>query len=488
MPNDAAASTASPKLTILDWIAIAALLSLVGCLNWQFKSAIIDDSYIYLRVADNILHGHGWVFNPGERVNPCTSSPFTILVVFLRLLFSSPVATLLTAYTLGLIALCGIQYFALRTESRALAFAVAVASVCEPVLFHSVGMETTLFLTCILGAAWAYQKDAQMICGGLCALAAMNRPEGLALIIGISALHAIWKRQSLKKSQLAFLAVLVPWLIFSRLYFGSFVSNSISAKAAQVQLGVLNFHMSWGGTLLQRMWIPPATIMIAIAGAIVAISRLRKGNSFSAIVILFGFVHAITYTVLQAPFNYRWYYAPTNLSINMAGLLAFFWILEKIRSRIKAGSSGPDLLWPATSLVAGLLLISRLGAAPYEVPEPYVSDEYVTVGKWIKSHSSETDRVACVEIGYLGYVTQRRIVDVYGLIHPQALSSIWNLELTWWFDSANPPEFVVRHRSPWPGEPGPNWGPLWSKFLREYRYAMRIGPVLVFRRLPNQAM
>lgn len=483
MPKDDTASVASPKFVTLDWIAIAALLSLVACLSWQFASAIIDDGYIYLRVADNILQGRGWVFNPGDRVNPCTSSPYTILVVLLRLVFSSPVATLLTAYTLGVIALCGIQYFALRSEGRALAFAVAVASVCEPVLFHSVGMETTLFLTCVLGAAWAYQKDAQVVCGGLCALAAMNRPEGLALIVGISALHAIWKRQSLKTAQLAFLAVLVPWLCFSRLYFGSFVSNSISAKAAQVQLGLLNFHMSWGGMLLHRMWIPPATILLAIAGAIVAIFKLRKTNSFPAIVILFGFVHTITYTVLQAPFNYRWYYAPTNLSINMAGLLAIFWILEKIRTRIKTDSSARDWLWPTTSLVAGLLLISRMGAMPFEVPEPYVSDEYVTVGKWIRSHSLETDRVACVEIGYLGYVTQRPIVDVYGLIHPQALSSIWNLELTWWFDSENPPEFVVRHRSPWPGEPGPNWGPLWSIFLKKYRAAIRIGTVVVFHRV-----
>lgn len=467
---------------------MAVLFAMVGWLTWQFRNAIIDDGYIYLRVAENIVNGHGWVFNLGERVNPCTSSPFTILLVVIRFFCSSPVVTLLTAYSSGLIAIFTIQYLALRGESRALAFAIAAASVLEPLLFRSVGMETTLFLTCILGAAWAYQKNAMVLCGTLSALAAMNRPEGLALIVLISGIHAFRKRESTKKAQLAFLAILLPWLIFSHLYFGALVSNSISAKAAQASLGVLNFHMSWGQMLLHRMWYPPVTILPAILGACLAVLNIRKGNCYAAIVILFGFIQIAAYTILRAPFNYRWYFAPANLAINMAVLIAFFRMLGGLRVWVRRNRSLPDAdsgrIWTTASVVAGLLLVSRLGAVPFEVPEPYDSDaEYITAGRWIRNHSSEKDRVACVEIGYLGYVTQRPIIDVYGLIHPEALPAIQNLDLTWWFNPANPPEFIVRHRSPWPGEPGPNWGPLWSTFLQQYRPVIRIGRLLVFRKV-----
>lgn len=464
-----------------DWLAVAALLGLALVLLSNFRFAAIDDSYIYLRVADNILHGNGWVFNIGERVNACTSPLYTMLLALIRVFVHSPDVALVACYGIGLIAIVLIQYVALRAENRALAFAMAVVSVTDSILFHSIAMETTLFLSCILAAAWAYQKNAYALCGMFCAFSALNRPEGLALIFIISAIHAYRTRAGLLRAQITFAAVLLPWLIFSRLYFGHFLSNSISAKAAQSAMGAIFFHMNWGAMLVYRMLLPWVTIPLALAGAFLAIRRIKDGFVYFAIPVLFGIVQIAAYAIFRAPFNYRWYYAPADLAINMCVVLAIYSGWHLLQERVASAADSP--VWAGVFVVAVLLLLTRLGAAPFELPRPYESEEnYTAIGNWIKANSSSDDRVACMEIGYVGYFSQRRILDIAGLIHPQALKEVKRLNLLWWFDPQNLPEFIVVHRIPWPGEPDPRWGTLWQTFKAQYTSVYEKGPVLVFRR------
>ena len=40
-----------------------------------------DDAYISFRYADNLVNGHGLVFNPGERVEGITNLLWTVLFV-----------------------------------------------------------------------------------------------------------------------------------------------------------------------------------------------------------------------------------------------------------------------------------------------------------------------------------------------------------------------------------------------------------------------
>ena len=131
MPESAIAPAERTRLQAVDGFALIALLGVVLSLSWLFRDSIIDDGYIYLRVVDNILAGHGWVFNVGERVNPCTSIPYTLLLALIRLLCRSPIATILTGFGMGMLGMSWIQYWAFHEWNRALGFAIALASVCD---------------------------------------------------------------------------------------------------------------------------------------------------------------------------------------------------------------------------------------------------------------------------------------------------------------------------------------------------------------------
>lgn len=482
MRETAIAPAERTRLQAVDGFALIALLGVVLSLSWLFRDSIIDDGYIYLRVVDNILAGHGWVFNAGERVNPCTSIPYTLLLALIRLFCRSPITTILTGFGIGLLGLSCIQYWAFRGWDRTLGFVIALVSIWEPILFRSVGMETTVFLACVVGSALAFQRKAQWTCGVLSGLAALNRPEGLALIVLLSILQAIGKRGSFKSAQIGFLAAVIPWLVFSQLYFGSLMSNSILAKAEQVQVASMAFHTSWGIVFLHRMWIPVITLILSAIGVAVALSDIRKGRFYGAIVILFGLIQAMAYAILRAPFNYRWYFAPANLAINMSVIFAGAFLMDRLRARFQPPQGSSASLWNLGTALACLLLVSRLGAAPFEVPSPYESQNYVMIGRWIDNHTSPNENVACMEIGYIGFYSQRPIVDMAGLIHPQSLGALRNLDLSWWFNTTNPPAMVLIHAPIWPGEPSPYWGPLWKTFGQKYHRVLRIGSVAVYHR------
>src|SRR5262245_65582120 len=52
-------------------VAVVSSLVLVVHALWfrgLFRGNAVDDAYISFRYGDNLVHGHGLVFNPGERV------------------------------------------------------------------------------------------------------------------------------------------------------------------------------------------------------------------------------------------------------------------------------------------------------------------------------------------------------------------------------------------------------------------------------------
>lgn len=62
-------ANATPPTRTISLACIAILLVVHGL--WfahLFSGLAVDDAYISFRYATNLIHGHGLVFNPGERV------------------------------------------------------------------------------------------------------------------------------------------------------------------------------------------------------------------------------------------------------------------------------------------------------------------------------------------------------------------------------------------------------------------------------------
>jgi hypothetical protein len=51
-------------------------------------------------------------------------------------------------------------------------------------------------------------------------------------------------------------------------------------------------------------------------------------------------------------------------------------------------------------------------------------ESYRAAGEWIRAHSTPEDDVAALEVGTLAYFAERRVVDLLGLVSPEAIARV----------------------------------------------------------------
>src|SRR5262249_34387502 len=80
---------------------------------------------------------------------------------------------------------------------------------------------------------------------------------------------------------------------------------------------------------------------------------------------------------------------------------------------------------PAVRLPASALLVVLCGVVAYAMArgEQTIEDRVrIPLALWLKAHSRPTDRIMLEPIGYIGYYSQRPILDVVGRVTPQVLA------------------------------------------------------------------
>lgn len=444
----------SPHRRLIDALTIAVFVVLIAGLGRMLLPALVDDSFIYLRIAANIVHGDGWVYNVGENANAATSVLYTLLVVATGALTGFDAHTLAIAYSVTLFSLLAVQYFAWReSDGWIVAVTIALGSGLSARLLGSFGMECALLLTLVSATALAFRHYGDNWRVGLLAgLTALTRPEGI-IVLGVIGLIVLAHRRIAWRSLGVAILTVLPWLLFATMVFGSPLSQTAAVKAAQRHYGwwATQPDFAIGFVLQPRFaWL---TVALAFAGLAIAWSRSRKHDAFAIICIGFGIVQVLGYQYLGAPLGYDWYFAPGNFAVDLAILLAGISAVRFVAARQRS----PAVSQAVTTIgaIALLFVISRIGMAPGLVPGVYgLSAQYRVGAEWLRTHARPEDSVAATEIGYIGWYSGLRVLDIHGLIHPQALQALRERNLHWWYDRGERPRFVVTHIPPWHGEPG----------------------------------
>ena len=173
-------SSLAPRVALFLLAVLARLLP---------GSRTIDDAFITFRYARNLLAGQGFVFNPGEAVLGTTTPLYTLLMAGLGALFGGVQAdfpsialvvnALADAITCLLLWEIGKRLHLSRTGYLAgLLWAVAAFSVT----FAIGGLETSVYVLLLTGAAWAFLAEKRKLTALLGALALLTRPDALILL------------------------------------------------------------------------------------------------------------------------------------------------------------------------------------------------------------------------------------------------------------------------------------------------------------------
>jgi len=413
----------------------------------------VDDAYITFRYARNIVEGRGFVYNPGEHMLGTTTPLYTLLLAGLALVTGSrdfPVLALAfnalaSAASVGLLYALGRRFADHWAPAAATALLWAVAP--YSVTFAIGGMETDLTVALLLACCYAHVTDRPCAMAVCSALALLVRPD-TAILLGLLwldlALTCLSKRQliALFREGLIMLALLIPWLIFGTLYFGSPLTASIAAKSVTYRLlpmeGAVRLLQHYATPFFEHKFLPPVGVfsVFALYCGLCALGSLRacRRDRRSWPLIAYPFVYFAVFAMAN-PLLFRWYLSPPlpfYFLLILTGIWTLAYDLGCSFSKLRA-----ETLKPETSALAvlSLFIIAALALTinAWDLHPDHGPDRPAPEMAWFKlellyaraaeivlSHAGPGDTLCAGDIGVLGYHTRMPILDTVGLVTPES--------------------------------------------------------------------
>jgi hypothetical protein len=446
------------SLLIIIALVLASLFPLITA-N-RYTAFLSDDSYISLTYAKNIANGHGFVFNYPPAVLGTTTPLFTMTVAGLAMIFPQMtilrIAVFLTAFCwLGIVWV--IFFFCKEWELNQWQAGIVGLVVISSGWIGFLGMESYPFAFLLVLCLSLFFSKHFLSTGLMAGLLFLTRGEGIIVLVVIFIIVLIqeWHKsksidnqwtQKLLRLSLGFAIPVLPWFLYAQLTFGSFLPNTLAAKQAQGQTGMWctfserltdDWIPLWGKSFLIK-GVPLVNFwwVIILIGVIVALFQKRRWLVFAGWIILY-----ISGYILLNVSAYRWYQLPILFVLNLFFGLGIVKIVEMLSRHIKS-----LVLSFSVSVFVATLLLFALAQPTVTAMLSYQGEgkgrSYTALSQWFREHTENSNSIAFVEIGYIGYYTDNRIIDLVGLNLPDILPHIAKGDVNWGFWHYQPDYYV----------------------------------------------
>jgi len=431
-------------LSVLGVTAIA-LYTVALVIRWL--DADLDDALIVYRMAGNLVNGLGWCFNEHEVFNPSTSVLNPLLIAAIGHLAGGirVAAHILSGCWIFLSALLTRQlFYPLFKDPWATLSGLGVAHLLGALYVW--GLETSLFVFLLLLFVWLEERGRNVWpVGGLLVLA---RPDGL-VVVGLKWVRALVVQRSWSPAGLLQLAAVVaPWVVYSLVRFGRPFADTLHWKVWQGGSGYWGHGRVYLQGLLDLLFHSGPLNTLLFLGAMPGVWLMLKKRSVLLYLVGFSAVQQFCYIVLNVP-AYHWYYAVLRLTLLICCLYGAGWAVNSLGRRFRrtAGHRLHRFLSVCgTASIPVLLVCSILSigwAANHRVRD--VRNEcYRKLIAAIDRQCPE-GTLAALEVGALGFYTDRTIVDLTGLTSSRG-EFITGARNDLFFD--DPPMIVVLHAPP----------------------------------------
>ncbi|MCS6881968.1 MAG: hypothetical protein RMK84_08295 [Oscillochloridaceae bacterium] len=437
-PRATALALRQVDMLVLGWSLIVPLVLFAIFHGYGF-----DDPYITYRYATNLADGHGFVYNPGERVLSTTAPLYALLLApFAALGLEVPlISNLIGCVSQGAGALA-LWRLGRLAEMPLAGGAAAVLYSLSPYMALTLGAETTFFTAVTLWGFVALARGRPAVAGSLLAIATLTRADaalaafvgGSALLLGDppgSILHRTdadtptGNRPSQRERPLyrnlhpllrfggAYALIVLPFLGAAWIYFGSPLPATLGAKRSQARIPGSRSYLAGLGQqlagLVQRPLFWPL-LGLAPLGLVTGLSRRVP----LLLPLAWGSLHALAYSLLGVT-AYFWYYSPAALALIIAAAMGAATLAAWLRQR-RAARIGVVIV--AVLIVMVLAAQVRALTGMLTQPDPRLS-LYRAAGQWLAANTGVSDRVGALEVGIIGYYSGRPMVDFAGLIQPE---------------------------------------------------------------------
>jgi hypothetical protein len=409
-------------------VALALALRVVLAFH-VIPDRLLDDGYITLRYAANLVQGQGFVYNKGEPVWGTTTPLLTLLLYLSASLFgvSALEASALVFSLIG----CLIFWFATivvledQRVPRLVSMPVLLVILFSPAFVaNSVsGMETPLVLALMMLSLYASLKERPVLLGLLFALLLMARIDTLIWIGIIGGAYIVRHLKDWRALALAlgtFVLASLPWHVYAYLTFHTLVPQTVTGKAVShdafqavdwayfVRYFQVYFPVGHLG------WLAPVGIVLTLGVLLVGLIALWRRHPGLGPVGLFFFCFAGSFYLSRAPL-FMWYFPPAQWVAYLllcTGLYALWdqWPTIAARRLVR--------LAPWCILTAAIILQAVVGVRALWLDRAE-RNGFLDVGAFITAHSTDKSKVFVEHIGIIGFRSGRTILDNMGLVSPE---------------------------------------------------------------------
>jgi hypothetical protein len=431
-------------------VALLTTAFLLRLVFWVYTGRTWEDALITVLHSENFYHGLGLTHFKIDDPRPLHgfTSPISVLVPLLADRFhvgwGLPFQKLVSLVAGPVAVWFGYRilqdYLAPFSRAAAVLGAGYLAIEHQQILWGMAGMETQIATAILLASMYflfSGNLRASAIMAGLCPLA---RPDFIlwTAIATVATAYTSYRRKDFKPLLTFVVIVSVvygPWLIFTTLYYGSPIPNTIVAKslgyfgfwesasspgellAVAVWVFLLRISLPlepvFGGNatgfipLVQGFWL--AALCLAVIAIGLVFEAVRRRWRFWP-VYAFAFLFA-AFLTFRAPIVFEWYAAP--LCAVFALLLAKG--IADVTGLLPKGAGTP-VAW----LLTGAYLAAFAAVLPTTIRAERNIQELVNnrVRKAIGIYLSQTPpdtTIAGEPLGYIGYYSRRTYYDYPGL-------------------------------------------------------------------------
>jgi len=412
-----------PQWAVGPWIpAVAFLLGagLAGAFHAHARF-VNDDALITIRYAENLVAGHGLVYNAGEHTLGTTTPLWALILAAFHWVGASLPGTsaLLGVLAFGWATTAATLFVRARREPWTAQCLTACLVATSPLTLRWVGsgMETSLYIALLATFLWAHQRRWMKALGFLGGAMVLVRPDA-GLVLAAAAGLEFYRERSWKplKAVLPWFAVMVvPWLVaatwFYTWFYGSPLPNSGFAKRLQVE--------DWGAFLPQFLGNLALLGPLAFFGLLGLVDQLRTPRrALPALAFL-----AITFGMAAGGMPACHWYMPPPLFL--------FLLLAASGAHIVASRIAGPVTTRSISLWIVVLLGALIGhrSLVHEVRDAkrYQASLEAYQGKlgdWLAENAPADASVGIDNLGYIGYRSGLRVVDMRGLIQKDVMEGI----------------------------------------------------------------
>ena len=417
----------------INYLILPLTILLIMFLSFLMRTMIMDDAYIALRYADNLLSGEGLVFNPGERIEGIVNTGWILFIIPFIHILGPVLAVKILGFILVFITLYLLYKISSVFEENQLdiipiLIILLSSTQLDYILFSFIGMETALMSSLLFIIVWMVLKNKSMIwIAIICSFLFLVHPEGI-LVYPLARFFLIftgdaWKRMI--KADFIYLILIFLYSFARFLYYGSFIPNTFYAKGSSFKTILTNLYQI--GTEMSTAFptlFSSIFVLIIMAFGIFSIFRIHKQTAaFMGAIVLAGYGFSV-----YAPTDWSGmarYFAPyiplailvmwRGISFLLISLEGKFSWIKKFQKVIIIGLFLAMII-PSFARIDYFLKPENIEQYPGFVLS---SQSLLEPIDWIKENTSPDSIIACRRIGALAFYSKRYIFDhIFGLTDP----------------------------------------------------------------------